>query len=86
MILCRIAIDHDQVFGLAFKVDDKTVQKYKGFGIDLEKASGHQHHALPVSAVYIVDKSGKIVFAYSNADYSQRLDTKKLMAELEKLK
>ncbi|MCA9061742.1 MAG: AhpC/TSA family protein [Planctomycetaceae bacterium] len=72
-------------FGLAFKVDDATVTKYKGFGIDLEKASGQPHHALPIPAVYIVDKSGKITFAHSNPDYRQRLETKTIIAELQKL-
>lgn len=75
-----------RAFGLAFKVDDATLTKYKGFGIDLEKASGQQHHALPIPAVYIVDKSGKITFAHSNPNYRERLDTKTIIAELKKLK
>jgi len=79
-------VQASRAFGLAFKVDDATVTKYKGFGIDLEKASGQQHHALPIPAVYIVDTHGKIVFAHSNPDYRQRLDTKSIIAELQKLK
>lgn len=75
-----------KAFGLAFKVDDKTVEKYKGFGLDLEKASGLSHHALPIPAVFIVDKSGKIVFAHSNPDYRQRLDTNTIVNELGKIK
>ena len=74
-----------RAFGLAFKVDDATLTNYKAFGIDLEKASGQQHHALPIPAVYIIDKSGKITFAHSNPDYRQRLDTKTIIAELKKL-
>ena len=74
-----------KAFGLAFQVDDATLTKYRGFGIDLEKASGQQHHALPVPAVYIVDRSGKIVFAHSNPDYTKRLDTGRILLELKKL-
>ena len=74
-----------KAFGLAFQVDDTTLTKYRGFGIDLEKASGQQHHALPVPAVYIVDRSGKIVFAHSNPDYTRRLDTARILIELKKL-
>ncbi|MEX0777472.1 MAG: peroxiredoxin-like family protein [Phycisphaeraceae bacterium] len=47
-----------KAFGLAFHVDEPTVQKYRGFGIDLDKASGRDHHLLPVPAVYIVDRQG----------------------------
>lgn len=75
-----------KAFGLAFQVDDATLTKYKGFGIDLEKASGQKHHALPVPAVFIVDKSGKIVFAHSDPDYTKRLDGEKIVAELKKLR
>jgi peroxiredoxin len=73
-----------KAFGLAFTVDDATITKYKGFGIDLDKASGRDHHALPVPAVYIVDKSGKIKFAHSNPDYTKRLDVETILAELKK--
>ncbi len=74
-----------RAFGLAFTVDDATVTKYKGFGIDLPKASGQDHHALPVPAVYIVDKSGKVAFAHSNPDYTKRLDVQTIVTELKKL-
>ena len=73
-----------KAFGLAFKVDDQTIARYRGFGIDLEKASGHDHHALPVPAVFIVNKSGKITFAHSNPDYTKRLDVKTILAEVKK--
>jgi len=71
-------------FGLAFKVDDATVTKYKGFGIDLEKASGQTHHALPIPAIYVVSKEGVVTFAHSNPDYRQRLDAKDLLKEISK--
>jgi peroxiredoxin len=73
-----------KAFGLAFQVDEATITKYKGFGIDLEKASGRNHHALPVPAVYIVNKAGKITFAHSNPDYTKRLDVETILRELKK--
>ena len=72
--------------GLAFTVDAATITKYKGFGIDLEKASGHDHHALPVPAVFIVNKSGKVTFAHSDPDYKKRLDVETILTELKKAK
>lgn len=75
-----------KAFGLAFRVDDDTLVKYKKFGIDLEKASGQQHHTLPVPAVFIIDKSGKIAFAHSDPDYRQRLDVERIISELKKLR
>lgn len=77
-------LDATAGFGLAFKVDDATVTRYKGFGIDLEKASGKSHHALPIPAIYIVSKEGLITFAHSNPDYRQRLDAADLLKEISK--
>lgn len=67
-------------FGLAFRVDDPTVERYKAFGIDLESASGQAHHLLPVPAVFIVDESGKIEFQYVNPDYRVRVPAEVLLA------
>ncbi len=68
-----------RAFGLVFHVDDPTVEKYRGFGIDLEKSSGRDHHLLPVPAVYIVDTTGMIRFAHWNPDYKTRLAPEDLL-------
>ncbi|GIW77718.1 MAG: alkyl hydroperoxide reductase [Phycisphaerae bacterium] len=79
----QLLSDSDMVltraFGLAFRVDDPTVEKYRGFGIDLDKASGRDHHLMPVSAVYIVDTQGVIRFAHWDADYKKRLESADLI-------
>jgi len=80
----QLLSDSDMVltraFGLAFRVDDPTVEKYRGFGIDLDKASGRDHHLLPAPAVYIVDTHGIIRFAHWDPDYKQRLEPADLIA------
>ncbi len=69
-----------KAFGIAFKVDDQTIEKYKGYGINLDAASGKDHHLLPHPAVYVVDRRGKINFAHFNPDYKVRLEPKKILA------
>lgn len=73
--------DAMKAFGVAFRVDDETFTMYRDrFKIDLEKSSGGMtHHVLPVPTLYLVDKSGKITFAFSNADYKVRLDKEKIL-------
>lgn len=75
-----------KAFGLAFKVDDRTLDQYRKFGINLEKASGESHRSLPVPAVYIVDTSGTIIFAHSDPDYTKRLEASTIVEELRKRK
>jgi peroxiredoxin len=69
-----------QAFGVAFRVDDATVEQYRGFGIDLARASGRGHHLLPVPAVYIIDTGGVIRFAHWDEDYQKRLEPAELLA------
>ncbi len=66
-------------FGIAFKVDDKTVEKYKGYGINLNAASGKDHHILPHPAVFIANTNGVIRFAHINPDYKVRLEPAKIL-------
>lgn len=66
-------------FGLAFKVDDPTLAKLTSFNIDLEKASGKDHHLLPVPAVYIIDTKGIVRFVHWDADYTKRLPANQLL-------
>ncbi|MDA2937977.1 redoxin domain-containing protein [Acidobacteria bacterium AH-259-A15] len=69
-----------KAFGLAYRVDDKTLERYKGFGIDLEEASGEGHHLLPVPAVFLIGTDGIIDFQYVNPDHRVRLDPDLLLA------
>jgi peroxiredoxin len=66
--------------GIVFRVDDETVERYKGFGIDLEESSGESHHLLPVPSVFIVDRKGEIRFAYVDPVYQRRIDPQTLLA------
>jgi peroxiredoxin len=86
----KLLSDSDAVaikaFGIAFKVDDKTVEKYKGYGINLNAASGKDHHLLPYPAVFVADHAGKITFAHFNPDYKVRLEPKKILEAVQTAK
>jgi peroxiredoxin len=70
--------------GVAFRVDAKTFEMLKGYGIDLEDASGETHHLLPVPAVFVLDTTGRIRFVYANPDYKVRCDPDVILAEAER--
>jgi peroxiredoxin len=70
-------------FGLAFRLDGDTLERYKGFGIDLADASGGGNRdALPVPAFYLVNKEGEITFAHTDADYKKRLSNAEILKAL----
>ena len=74
------SIDATRSFGLAFRVDDETHERYLGYGIDLEAISGETHHVMPAPATYIIGSDGIINFAYVNPEYKVRLHPEVLLA------
>ena len=74
------ALSATRAFGLAFRVDDELNERYLKYDIDLEKASGENHHVLPAPATYIIGTDGIINFAYINPDYKVRLHPDVLLA------
>lgn len=61
---------------VAYKVDEQTLNKYKGYGIDIPNG------ILPVPTVLLVDKNLRIQYVYSNSDYTVRLSEDTLMQVL----
>ena len=67
-----------QAFHIAFHLDDQHYAEQLKWGVDLEKTTGTQDHALPVPSVFIIDTSGIIRFVYSNPDFRVRLGAEAL--------
>lgn len=83
-VLSDADMEAARAFGLAFRVDDKTVRQYKGYGIDLVELYGRAQPELAVPAVWLV-KDGKIHFSYVNPDYRERLAPRVIVAAAESL-
>ncbi len=72
-----------KAYQVSFRVDDKTVERYKGFGTDLLAINHQKEKAfLPVPAIYIVNKEGSITYRFFDADYRKRLAVKDILAQL----
>lgn len=69
-----------RAFGIAFRVSDDYFKMLLENDIDLEDASGRDHHALPVPAVFVIGTDGIIDFQYLNPDYKIRVDPDVLVA------
>ena len=81
-----ILTDDNQKIMTAYKVvfalDEKTTEKYKGYGINLMECNGNNGNNLPVPAVYIINKAGKIIYRYFDEKYSNRVSVKEILAHL----
>ncbi len=71
-----------KAYGVNFTVDDKTLERYKGFGVDFEKVNGNTDNILPVPAVYIIDTKGNFKYIWFNKDYRKRPTVQELLNNL----
>ncbi len=63
---------------LTYKLySDVNAENSKAFGL----AFSNNGQVLPVPAVYLIDKSGKIVYAHSNPNYTDRLSGGSILKE-----
>ena len=70
-------------YDVAFAVDEKTVDRYKGFGIDFNQVNGSANGAnLPVPAIYIINTDGKIVFRHFDKNYTKRASVADILTHL----
>ncbi len=69
-------------YKVGFELDSKTVEKYKGYGLNLIERNASNGNNLPVPAVYIINKEGKITYRYFDTDYKNRVSVKELLKNL----
>jgi peroxiredoxin len=70
-------------YDVAFAVDDKTIEKYKTYGIDFSEVNGSTNGAnLPVPAIYVISKEGKIVFRHFDKNYTKRASVADILDHL----
>jgi peroxiredoxin len=64
-----------RAFGLVYQFTDELRSAYHGFGRDIPAHNGAPSEwALPVSATYVIDRDGTIIYAYTDVDYRDRAD------------
>ena len=81
----RLLSDHAMqaasAFGVAFRVDEKTIKAYTGYGIALTPVPGEPAARwLPVPAVYIIGRNGTVTFVHTDPDYKVRLSAADVLA------
>src|SRR4029077_12483011 len=74
-----------RAFGLIYEFSDELKTAYAGFNLDIPARNGTPGEwALPVSATYVIDRDGVIVYAYTDPDYRDRADPRDLISVLSK--
>jgi peroxiredoxin len=70
-------------YDVAYAVDEKTINTYKGYGIDFTKVNGDTNgNNLPVPATFVISKEGKIVYRHFDKDYTKRPSVAEILEKL----
>jgi len=69
-------------FGLVFTVPEDLRPIYATLGLDIPAYNGDDTFELPVPATYVIEPSGRVAYAFANADYTQRLDPAAILSAL----
>ena len=70
-------------YGLTFAVEAELRDLYRdGLGIDLARFNGDESWELPLSATFVIDRSGTIVYASADPDYTVRPEPAEVVAAI----
>lgn len=68
-----------EAFGVAYKLDDQTIARYKKHEIFMSNIAGEPRYQLPVPAIFLVSEQGIIEFTYVNPDPKIRIQPELLL-------
>jgi peroxiredoxin len=72
-----------RAFRLVYEFSDELKSAYRDFGLDIPDKNGAPiEWALPISATYVIDRDGLILYANTDADYRDRADPSEVLAVL----
>jgi len=76
-----------EMYKVTYNVPDTLAEEYKiKYDIDLKAASGRDDYLIAVSATYVIDETGIIVYAHVDEDYKIRPKAQEVIEVIAKLK
>jgi len=74
-----------RAFGLVYEFTDELKSAYQGLHLDIAARNGTPGEwALPVTATYVIDRGGTIIYAHTDPDYRDRADPREVLNVLTK--
>jgi len=86
-VLSDTNLDVARKFGIVYQMPKETDELYKTkYELDIAKHNAMEKPELPLSATYIVNRKGKIVYAFLEPDYKKRAAPEVIIETLAKIK
>jgi peroxiredoxin len=79
-VLSDVGQQIGRAFGLVYEFTDELKSASRGFGLQIPARNGAPGEwALPVSATYVIDQGGVIIYADTDVDYRHRADPRDVL-------
>jgi peroxiredoxin len=85
-ILSDAQHDAAEAFGIDFMLDERTVDRYRGFGINLDESNASGEWRLAHRGTYVIDADGTIRRAWVLEDYRTHTPAQEVLREIATLK
>lgn len=72
-------------YGIVMEVPEVIRPLYLEWGLDIPKINGDETWELPIPATYVINTDGKIVSAYVNKNYTERMEPYEIVMALKTL-
>jgi len=82
-VLSDSMLEAAEAFKIAFTLPAELIDLYGRLGNDLPVMNGNGSWALPMTATYLIDTRGLIVYAHVDADYRERAEPRAVLSRLE---
>ncbi len=73
-------------FGIVYQLPQETDALYKSHGLNVAEHNQMEKAKLPLSATYVVNRKGEIVYAFLEPDYKKRAEPQAIIDALAKIK
>ena len=73
-------------FGIVYQMPSETDELYKSKGLDVAKHNEMEKAELPLSATYVINRKGEVVYAFLETDYKKRAAPEVIIETLSKIK
>ncbi len=77
-------LDVARKFGIVYELPSETNERYKKNGLDVAKHNAMAKAELPLAVTYIIDRTGKITYAFIETDYRKRAEPDTIIENLRK--
>lgn len=68
---------------LVFAIEPEVREVYRAKGLNLPDYNGDDSWELPVTGVFVLDESRRVLYAWAESDYTRRPDPETLLAALD---